>query len=321
MPFHGLRCLRINMRVLDDIYKIMMEMDTRQMIPSCYWDLLEVRLVIACRPPQSSKRRKISRSRAEVVSQHDLRKAYQSYSGVVDIDPYIFIPFILAVSPRICRTFDLSEFLRDHAHRNRIHLGKRAKDTLEEIARKYDIGRSYVYQRLIAVLFSAPPSAADSESHYFYGIADIIATGNNFPGRIYEGVMRARLRVEEAIGRTTCVRMKLPVHGFLDSMIYIDVGPADEFIEILFPQAKATKGRHLTKKGASIQEVIKLFTPDICQYIEGSEQRIWEKEHQLLDSTGCVTMELDDQDPSYGTICVRIAFDSTMSILTSLYSG
>jgi hypothetical protein len=78
---------------------------------------------------------------------------------------------------------------------------------------------------------------------------------------------------------------------------------------------------YYTLKGASISAIRKIFSPRVCDAIEQSDMRAWEKQHLLIDTTDCVQMEISRKSPHHGTIRLRIAFFLGMDIVNQLYGS
>lgn len=76
----------------------------------------------------------------------------------------------------------------------------------------------------------------------------------------------------------------------------------------------------LSFSGASVSAIASLFHPQVCNAIEKSQLRSWEKEHSLPGRTDCVTMESSRIEPNHGTIRLRIEFLDGICIVKDLYA-
>lgn len=112
--------------------------------------------------------------------------------------------------------------------------------------------------------------------------------------------------------------MELAQNGVDDSVFYLEIGNAEQFACILFanalrflPQEHAGRvledNAYYSFKGASVSGIALLFSPDICEAIDASNLRAWEREHFLLETTDCVTMTMSRAKPHWGVIKVRVA--------------
>jgi hypothetical protein len=135
------------------INKVLKDIGRRQTIPSNYRATLEKRLVIACKPLTRQPRGKVRRSRSDILSHHKQKKANNVYLEVLDEDPHLFLPFILAISPSACGTFDASELCQRLKQEHPIQLRNDAKIVLDDIANENGIIGSPHYKKLIQDLF------------------------------------------------------------------------------------------------------------------------------------------------------------------------
>lgn len=71
-------------------------------------------------------------------------------------------------------------------------------------------------------------------------------------------------------------------------------------------------------KGASVKAVASLFSQNVCDAIESSQLRLWEKDHQMLDTTDCVSLQVWRCSPCRGVIGLRIEFKLGMDIVNEL---
>lgn len=134
---------------LHRVFEILADINKHQTIPAVHRDILEERLVIACKPVVRQRRME-GRPRRDIRSHFRQKKAHQVYLNVLDKDPGAFLPFLLGISPKVCETFDISSF---NVQKSSIHLGDDAKLLLEDIAKRREINQSPHYKRLIELLF------------------------------------------------------------------------------------------------------------------------------------------------------------------------
>ncbi|KAH6870217.1 hypothetical protein BKA58DRAFT_297799, partial [Alternaria rosae] len=184
-------------------------------------------------------------------------------------------------------------------------------------------------------------TTAESDEHWTYLAATVDRIRTTLGQRIRDAIECAPTRLRErttihTLQVTECVKTKLPKHNFQDAVISVDIGPAREFAETLFPgsafpvdpelngrqigsdtmRALAQAGtetlqdEHLcfTLRGASFAAIKALFPPQIYNAIEKSRLRTWEKDHQLHTYTDCVTMVVRCEEPYFGTIHLRLEF-------------
>lgn len=178
-----------------------------------------------------------------------------------------------------------------------------------------------------------------------------------FGDRIYDFLESSPIRIQEKAKRppmlqtTECVRTGLPQQDFQDGIIRLDIGSASEFARILFPETShiaicrgepvdsciegptenlemseqhhgtSTVEDHgyFTLKGASVSAIGLVFNQGVCDAIESSELRAWERAHLLLETTDCITMNLHRRDPNHGTVRLRIGFLSGIHMAHNLY--
>lgn len=110
---------------------------------------------------------------------------------------------------------------------------------------------------------------------------------------------------------TECVRTMLPRDSFQDVIISIDVGSADELARLLFPHIE--DHANSVSRGASVSAIQSIFPSRICNAIEESELRIWERSQLRQDTTDCVAME--------GLCCVRlrVQYDAAIVMVGDIY--
>jgi hypothetical protein len=136
------------------IYNAIEELNKRGTIPSYRRKVLEDRLVIACKNPGRQPRAKVPRERKQILANSRENKCHRVYLEVLDENCHAFLPFILAISPRACVSFNLGEFLRYQAdHRCKLDLSIEAKGLLDEIARRRGLIQSPHFEKLIQSVF------------------------------------------------------------------------------------------------------------------------------------------------------------------------
>lgn len=82
---------------------------------------------------------------------------------------------------------------------------------------------------------------------------------------------------------------------------------------------KAEDRGHFTLQRASVSAISSTFSPCVCDAIEKSQLRAWEKNNLLLDITDCVTMETSREQPHHGTIRMRLGSVAGLYIAKNLY--
>jgi hypothetical protein len=148
------------------IYNAMEELNKRGTIPSYRRKDLEDRLIIACKDLGRQPRAQNPRERKQILANSRENKAHRVYLEVLDENCHAFLPFVLAISPRACVSFNLGEFLRyQTGHLCRLDLNIEAKGLLDEIARKRGLIQSPHYEKLIKEVF---PKSATLLSKYIY---------------------------------------------------------------------------------------------------------------------------------------------------------
>jgi hypothetical protein len=122
-------------------------------IPDYFRPTLEHRLAIAFRPLARQSRRVEPRPRRQVREHFKHRKAQQIYLGILNEDHDFFIPFLLAVSPKVCESVDMDAFRRQTKEQVRIAFRVSTKTQLEEIATRLEFDQNMSFIKLIAWLF------------------------------------------------------------------------------------------------------------------------------------------------------------------------
>jgi hypothetical protein len=194
-----------------------------------------------------------------------------------------------------------------------------------------------------------PITTAESDVRWTCHATDINRIRLTFGDYIGDGVECfpiPRERTEAQSPKVTeRVRMSLPRKNFQDAIIYLDVGRAKELGGILFPSTECStvmpsSGKEVNDaevaaedsscteeernacfllKGARVSIIRSVFHSRICDAIDKSQLRAWEKEHMFLGSTDCVRMEINRKEPQHGTIRLRVEFLDGIAIAKTLY--
>ncbi|KAI1328378.1 hypothetical protein F5Y16DRAFT_369532 [Xylariaceae sp. FL0255] len=136
------------------MHKISLELKQYQAIPSPYLAILEERLVIFFKTLGRQQRKEHRSAIQDVRSRHKQRKAQKVYLDILNGDVFIFLPFLLAISPRAYESFDTVRFLGLYAPSSSITLCDTVKVFLHDISQSHGINQSPHYQKLIQALFS-----------------------------------------------------------------------------------------------------------------------------------------------------------------------
>lgn len=317
-----------------------------------YRVLFEARLVITFGRLETPTRA-VKRSENKVY----LRKSKEQYARCVYLEileeqPSLYLPFILAVSPAGCRGFHAFEFLQYYNEQPIAlpaiyELNNEARCYIRDISKKCHFEDNRGFMKLMSVLFPStssmcfprPISAVETQKPHVYGYANRAAVHDLFGDYISEAVEEAPARTQEkatlAPSMTQCVKTTFSQREFKDAVIVLDIGRACKVAEVLFPtlvlplsrnsedsQAEQVRDNaHFTLKGASTAAMESVFSPRICEAIEASELRAWEKAHYLHDTTDCVTMKVFRAPPHAAFISVRLQYFSARPMLVELYSA
>ena len=146
--------LSMSSRQLSRTNQIFDELNQYQTIPSSFHSILQERLTITCATTSGHHRQETPQSPKNIRSRHKQKKANRVYLAILDYDPNLLIPFILAISPRACETFDVLRFCRLYTRTKKLHLKNDANLLLEKISRESQIDHSPYYKRLTEALFS-----------------------------------------------------------------------------------------------------------------------------------------------------------------------
>ncbi|PYH76408.1 hypothetical protein BO82DRAFT_296214 [Aspergillus uvarum CBS 121591] len=362
------------------LYQKWEEIHVSQTIPGNSLSLLEERLSIICTTKEEPKRSN-RRENSHYVQQHRRKKARDVYLSIFDIDPHIFIPFILIVTPRACLSFNISEFQSKHTKQRTLFSCNEALNIFLGIARKHGLERNSLYRRFLGTIFHLTPplTDADGNEHYSLRLSNLAAVHSTFGDALFNAIelspvqIQAKAKVKDSLLETTeSVWTKVSYKSHEDSVICIEVGSALELADILFPGSaqriasilsacaldisqKCYSGTSLDSgrlgkisseigeevhleifamtnidltidlayfslRGASILSIPSIFGTDICDGINDSELRRWEKNQLLSDTTDCVTMQIWRAEPQHGVIKLRVGFYAGLSLANALYA-
>lgn len=140
------------------ISKVHDELSRCNNIPSAYLSTLEERLLIAFHNFRRQERLKTPRASKDVRSQHTQKKANRVYLSVLDFNPHLLIPFMLAISPKSCETFNFSNGQAEQANLPNIHFGDGTKQTLQETAQRHNFEQHPFYRKLVDAIFETGQS-------------------------------------------------------------------------------------------------------------------------------------------------------------------
>jgi hypothetical protein len=221
------------------------EIETSQTIHAADQTLLGERLAIACVAQETQQRRLKPLENREYLLQTRQRKARRIYLEVLEKDPYIFLAFILTVSPRVCYRTDNSRFFQQHRER-KIFLSNDANLLLWQIAIKHGIDKTVHFRKLMRSIFELRPPATGAEAegneNCSLDMCDLSAIRIAFGDRICDAIERSPTHLSKKLnghfsGTTQCIQTKVPYDGYQDTIIRLDVGAALELADLLFPLA------------------------------------------------------------------------------------
>ena len=141
------------MTTLPKLSKILDELEWLGGIPEQYQMIIEERVIILCtkigrQPPQSNPRT----SKAYQL-QHQQKKAREVYRSVLHQCPHIFLPVLIAVSPRNTRRFRLRDFQGQKKEQKGTHLSLQSRWTLKSLAIREGFADSPDFSSVIEKLF------------------------------------------------------------------------------------------------------------------------------------------------------------------------
>ncbi|KAI1134809.1 hypothetical protein F5Y05DRAFT_416966 [Hypoxylon sp. FL0543] len=323
---------------LASIYEIRDQINRLRSIPTAYYKVLEDRLVIACGEFKRQDRSEKPRSLGQIKARHAQKKANEVYLRILDEDPQIFLPFIVAISTNAsCAGFDLKRFLELHDKRANLCLGTAGRATLQNIARRRGIESSIAFERLIQSLFpnaeslDGPITTAEGPEAWHYKGAMVGSVRSEFALGVCEAISKAPLVGESAQystqATTGSVRMDFPSINSQDCILLLDVGDVDHFESVLFPTAfrmpalSNLRKFSYTLRGASLAAAALIFGSQLYEAIDTSQMRIWEKDKKRpTDTTECIAMEVHAHEPIYGTLRLRLEFLRGLRIAQHLFA-
>ena len=123
-------------------------------IPLLYQITFEEALAITCQDfsHRQSRSDKGPQSNIKGRSRYFHKKANSVYLRILEYDPHIFIPFVLAFTPRACEKFDVSTFCQKHPKGSR--LTTISKEDVVRIGNKLNIDEHPHFKILTSVLFT-----------------------------------------------------------------------------------------------------------------------------------------------------------------------
>lgn len=140
----------------------------------------------------------------------------------------------------------------------------------------------------------------------------------------------------QTLRTTECVGMKLPKQNYQDAIISVEVCLTEDLIKTLFPSAcerilslaSLYSSEECVQKNnnqdffqeASVSAISPIFGPRIGNAIEKSQLREWEKADSSHDTTDCVSIEVQPQQPHNGIFRLRIGFIAGTYIANKLYA-
>lgn len=226
------------------IYKKWEEINTSRTIPEAYFETLGERLAIAFIPTERKQRRSSRGQKRDYKSSHQRRRARKIYLQVFETDLNIFIPFVLAISPRACESFSFSKFLQHHEKKTIISFSDNALLLLWRAARDYGCDKTSHFKSLVQLhnQTSLPVTGAEGKEceHWSLQLSSFAAIRSVFGDFIFDAVRHSPKEVEMGVGRrfteiTTNVWTRVPRQQPQDAVISLHVQRADEFANILFP--------------------------------------------------------------------------------------
>lgn len=141
--------------------------------------------------------------------------------------------------------------------------------------------------------------------------------------------MRKHEKANLMLQTTECVQASFAQNDLTDGILRLEVGRADELARFLYPQvvlpppeehadALTKDNARFTLRGASTSAIRCVFPSRLCEVIDSSELRAWERENHLLNATDCVTLEVSRGKRYCGAISVRIGYIMGFQILREL---
>lgn len=246
------------------ISNVQQELNRRCTIPTNYLSDLEERLSICFQcSAHRLKRDKKPRSREVYRHQYMMRKAQKAYLEILDDAPHLFIPFILAISPEACQRIKIQNIRKHPVWASQVRFKREVLAILQQIATKQKFEGSSLYERCLLFLFphglppclfaafciieiavdshdlTSPPTGAETDDSWGYNAAHLEAIRNIFNGPIRAILEKSFTRKCEAacltLKTTESVTMRLPRQNYQDAILSLEVYPAADILEALFP--------------------------------------------------------------------------------------
>ena len=139
-------------RAQKKIITVCEELNKHGIIPSHRHTELEARLAIAFSSAGRRPRAQIALERKQILANTRKNKARKTYLTVLDRDPHIFLPFILAISPRGC-SFDVEPVLLNIKARSPVQLNIEVKALLDDVAKTGEFIQNPHYDKLLKACF------------------------------------------------------------------------------------------------------------------------------------------------------------------------
>ncbi|KAJ5416137.1 hypothetical protein N7465_004832 [Penicillium sp. CMV-2018d] len=316
-------------------------------------------IVCTVNKTQNHTRRTTPKPNREKLIQSRERTAQRLYLNILEKFPAIFLAFILTVSPRASIDFDLSAFCEQHTEQP-IVLRDNVESLLWQSAIKYCIEKSKAFGKLMSLLFTLPRPAteAEGEESCSLSLSSLPVTRMAFGDIICEAIECSPTYLPMNVDGdyaeiTQCVKTTV-FYNHQDTIIHIDVGCAVKLADMLFPSASrkissalsqssvsiqaqnlnaallpGTQSESLvqdydfayfTLRGASVAGIRSVFSASICEAIEESELRRWEKHHLFTEVTDCISMQLWRAESQRGLIKLRVGHYIGVNLANKLYA-
>lgn len=138
---------------LTETFAVREDLIRERSIPQALWPTLERRLAIAFIPWTRHARTKERLTQQQRQERFRHKKAQEVYLGVLDRDVSLFIPFLLAVSPRKCEIVDVKAIRQGVEQQVKIIFNAATKAQLGEIAARLRFDENRAFKRLLEWLF------------------------------------------------------------------------------------------------------------------------------------------------------------------------
>jgi hypothetical protein len=339
------------------VCKVSDELRNLKKIPTKYHKDLEERLKLICqdyqrRPPDGKRR-----ARENVQSRNRDKKSCTVYLTILARNPNTFLPFILAISPRVSRDLNADDYCDNYSDVDKIVLDGALEQTFNHIALALGINDTPIYKKISDLLFpkrvypqsyQAPPPTTKAEGGevFTYRVSDLTALRINFGDQVCDAIKshRAHNAEGEYSGITTeLVKAQVPKGTFDDGLFWIEIGHTniDKLVQVLFPvkhqaiswlfqqNAKAAlplqrcevEEARFTLCGASVEGIQMVFNPAVCIAIQYSQRRAWETLHGLFEDTDCLAMQIIVSHDKISSVVIRLrtGFIQTLTIINAIY--